>query len=37
VVAVVLQNMALTADEFAEIDQHATDEGINLWKRSSDQ
>jgi L-glyceraldehyde 3-phosphate reductase len=32
-----LQNMSLTADELADIDQHATDEGINLWKRSSDQ
>lgn len=32
-----LQNMSLTADELAEIDQHAADEGINLWKRSSDQ
>jgi L-glyceraldehyde 3-phosphate reductase len=32
-----LQNMSLTADELAEIDQHATDAGINLWKQSSDQ
>ena len=32
-----LRNMSLTADELAEIDQHATDAGINLWKRSSDQ
>jgi L-glyceraldehyde 3-phosphate reductase len=32
-----LQNTSLTADELAAIDQHATDEGINLWKRSSDQ
>ena len=32
-----LGNMSLTADELAEIDRHATDAGINLWKRSSDQ
>jgi L-glyceraldehyde 3-phosphate reductase len=32
-----LRNMSLTAGELAEIDQHATDAGINLWKRSSDQ
>jgi L-glyceraldehyde 3-phosphate reductase len=32
-----LRNMSLTADELAEIDQHAIEEGINLWKRSSDQ
>ena len=32
-----LGNMSLTADELAEIDQYATDAGINLWKRSSDQ
>ena len=32
-----LRNMSLTADELAEIDQHAIDAGINLWKRSSDQ
>ena len=32
-----LANMSLSADELAEIDLHATDEGINLWKRSSDQ
>jgi L-glyceraldehyde 3-phosphate reductase len=32
-----LQNMSLTDAELAEIDQHAVDEGINLWKRSSDQ
>jgi L-glyceraldehyde 3-phosphate reductase len=32
-----LQHMSLTADELAEIDQHATDAGINLWKQSSDQ
>ena len=33
----VLDNMSLNADELAEIDQYATDAGINLWKRSSDQ
>jgi L-glyceraldehyde 3-phosphate reductase len=32
-----LQNMSLAADELAEIEQHAIEEGINLWKRSSDQ
>ena len=32
-----LRNMALTDDELAEIDQHATDADINLWKRSSDE
>jgi L-glyceraldehyde 3-phosphate reductase len=32
-----LENMSLAADELAEIDQHATDAGINLWKQSSDQ
>lgn len=32
-----LANMSLTAEELAEIDLHATDAGINLWKRSSDQ
>jgi L-glyceraldehyde 3-phosphate reductase len=32
-----LGNMALTDDELVEIDQHATDAGVNLWKRSSDQ
>jgi L-glyceraldehyde 3-phosphate reductase len=32
-----LRNMAMTNDELAEIDQHATDADINLWKRSSDQ
>jgi L-glyceraldehyde 3-phosphate reductase len=31
-----LANLALTADELREIDQHATDADINLWKRSSD-
>jgi L-glyceraldehyde 3-phosphate reductase len=32
-----LRNMALTNDELAEIDQHATGADINLWKRSSDE
>ena len=32
-----LGNMSLSADELAEIDRFATDAGINLWKRSSDQ
>jgi L-glyceraldehyde 3-phosphate reductase len=32
-----LRNMALTNDELAEIDQHATDADINLWKCSSDE
>jgi L-glyceraldehyde 3-phosphate reductase len=32
-----LQSMSLTDDEPTEIDQHATDADINLWKRSSDQ
>ena len=32
-----LNNMSLTADELAEIDRHAVDADINLWKRSSDQ
>ena len=32
-----LKNMSLADDELAEIDQHAADAGINLWKRSSDQ
>jgi L-glyceraldehyde 3-phosphate reductase len=31
-----LANTALSEDELAEIDRHATDAGINLWKRSSD-
>jgi len=31
-----LANLTLTADELREIDQHATDADINLWKRSSD-
>ena len=36
-IAAELQNMSLTADELAEIDQHATYAGINLWEQSSDQ
>ena len=32
-----LANMSLTADELAEVDRYASDAGINLWKRSSDQ
>jgi L-glyceraldehyde 3-phosphate reductase len=32
-----LANTAVTPDELAEIDRYATDAGINLWKRSSDQ
>jgi L-glyceraldehyde 3-phosphate reductase len=32
-----LRNPSLTVDELAEIDRHATDAGINLWKQSSDQ
>ena len=32
-----LGNMPFTADELAEIDRHATDADINLWKHSSDQ
>ncbi len=32
-----LGNMSLTADELGEIDAHAVDTGINLWKGSSDQ
>jgi len=31
-----LDNLAFTADELAEIDAHAVDSGINLWKASSD-
>src|SRR5471032_2042847 len=30
-----LDNLALSDDELAEIDRHATDGGINLWSRSS--
>jgi L-glyceraldehyde 3-phosphate reductase len=32
-----LGNMSLSEDELTEIDRHAVDAGINLWKRSSDQ
>ena len=32
-----LENASLSADELTEIDRHATDAGINLWKQSSDQ
>jgi L-glyceraldehyde 3-phosphate reductase len=31
-----LDNLGFTADELSEIDRHATDGGINLWKTSSD-
>ncbi|SFO92780.1 L-glyceraldehyde 3-phosphate reductase [Amycolatopsis rubida] len=31
-----LDTLSFTAEELAEIDQHATEEGINIWKRSSD-
>lgn len=31
-----LDNLSFTAEELAEIDQHATEEDINIWKRSSD-
>jgi L-glyceraldehyde 3-phosphate reductase len=30
-----LRNLALSDDELAEIDRHATESGINLWSRSS--
>jgi L-glyceraldehyde 3-phosphate reductase len=30
-----LENLALSDDELAEIDRHATDTGINIWARSS--
>jgi L-glyceraldehyde 3-phosphate reductase len=32
-----LANMSLSVEELADIDHYATDAGINLWKRSSDQ
>jgi L-glyceraldehyde 3-phosphate reductase len=32
-----LGNMSLSEDELTEIDRHAVDAGINLWKGSSDQ
>ncbi|OAP25251.1 L-glyceraldehyde 3-phosphate reductase [Amycolatopsis sp. M39] len=31
-----LDTLSFTAEELAEIDRHATEEGINIWKRSSD-
>ncbi|GAA1031883.1 MULTISPECIES: L-glyceraldehyde 3-phosphate reductase [Amycolatopsis] len=31
-----LDNLSFTDEELAEIDQHATEENINIWKRSSD-
>ena len=31
-----LDNLSFTDEELAEIDQHATEEDINIWKRSSD-
>ena len=31
-----VRNLAFTADELAAIDEHATEQGINLWKDSSD-
>ncbi|MBB4682835.1 L-glyceraldehyde 3-phosphate reductase [Amycolatopsis jiangsuensis] len=31
-----LDNLEFTADELAEIDQYATESGINIWKRSTD-
>ncbi|MGW7536196.1 L-glyceraldehyde 3-phosphate reductase [Amycolatopsis sp. NPDC054798] len=31
-----LDNLSFAEEELAEIDQHATEEGINIWKRSSD-
>jgi L-glyceraldehyde 3-phosphate reductase len=32
-----VQNLAFSDEELAEIDQHAVEAGINLWKTSSDQ
>ena len=32
-----LRNTRFTADELAEIDRHATESGINLWRRSSEE
>ena len=32
-----LGNLSFTADELSEIDRHATDADINIWKHSSDQ
>jgi L-glyceraldehyde 3-phosphate reductase len=31
-----LGNLEFSSEELTEIDGHATDAGINLWKRSSD-
>jgi L-glyceraldehyde 3-phosphate reductase len=31
-----LDNLTFTADELSEIDQYATDSGIDLWRESSD-
>ena len=31
-----LKNLALSDDELAKIDEHATDAGINIWSRSSE-
>ena len=31
-----LRNLAFSDDELAEIDRHAVEAGINLWKASSD-
>ncbi|MGH2527648.1 MAG: aldo/keto reductase, partial [Actinomycetota bacterium] len=30
-----LENLSFSDEELAEIDQHATESGINLWERSS--
>jgi L-glyceraldehyde 3-phosphate reductase len=32
-----LKNIAFSPQELAEIDRHATESGINIWKRSSDE
>ena len=32
----VVENMEFSASELAEIDEHATDEAVNLWARSSE-
>jgi L-glyceraldehyde 3-phosphate reductase len=31
-----LRNTAFSTDELADIDKHATESNINLWKQSSD-
>jgi L-glyceraldehyde 3-phosphate reductase len=31
-----LENLDFTPDELAEIDQYASDSGIDLWRESSD-